>query len=212
MVPRGSLWSQAMHRVQRLILVWAIKRVDVFHCLTCGLTLLTLTACQIRRHSHLWDHHSIRQLKTLVPRRCLESHTMHRVRQLILMWTTKSVVVSHCITLFQNQLILTLCQICLLSHLWDQRSIGQLRTVVPRRCVGCHMMHKVRPLILMGTMKRVAMSHCLTSGSSEHWKAPNLRSERLSQVPHCIWPRRCSRGGSEYCGCPHGCLGGLRVL
>ena len=34
--------------------------------------------------------------------------------------------VSHCITWFQTQLILTTCQIRYHSHLWDHRSTGQL--------------------------------------------------------------------------------------
>ena len=34
--------------------------------------------------------------------------------------------VSHCITWFQTQLILTMCQIRYRSHLWDHRSTGQL--------------------------------------------------------------------------------------
>ena len=36
------------------------------------------------------------------------------------------VAVSHCITRFQTQLILTTCQIRYHSHLWDHRSTGQL--------------------------------------------------------------------------------------
>ena len=35
------------------------------------------------------------------------------------------VAVSHCITWFQTQLILTTCQIRYHSHLWDHRSTGQ---------------------------------------------------------------------------------------
>ena len=92
---------------------------------------------------------------------------MHGVRQLILVWTRKSVVVSHCITLLHNRLILTVCQICCMSHLWDQRNIGQRRTVVPRRCLGCHMMHRVRWLMWVGTKKTLSMSHCLACFQSE---------------------------------------------
>ena len=45
---------------------------------------------------------------------------MHRVRQLILVWTRMSMAVSHSITWFQTQLIVTACQIRCHGRLWDQ--------------------------------------------------------------------------------------------
>ena len=68
-------------------------------------TQLMLAECQIQCHSDLWDHCGIGLLGTLPPRGCLGHHMMPRVRQLILVWTRKSVAVSHCIPWFQTQII-----------------------------------------------------------------------------------------------------------
>ena len=59
--------------------------------------------------------------------------------------------VSHCITWFRTQLILTACQIRYRSHLWDHRSTGQLWTLILRRCLKYHLMSRVRQLILVWT-------------------------------------------------------------
>ena len=55
-------------------------------------------------------------------------------QSLCLMRTGKpvGVAVSHCMTWFQTQLILTTCQIRYLSHLWDHCSTEQLQTLIPR--------------------------------------------------------------------------------
>ena len=58
--------------------------VAVSHCITWSQTQLIFTTCQIRYHSHLWDHRSTGQLCTLFSRGGLEYHMMSRVRQLIL--------------------------------------------------------------------------------------------------------------------------------
>ena len=117
---------------------------------------------KIRCHGDLWDHRTMGQLRNMVPRGCLRYHMMHRVCQLILVWTTKSVVLSHCITWLHTQLILTVCQICCHGDLWDHRSMGQLRNMVQRDCLRYHMMHRVCQLILVWTRKSVVLSHCIT--------------------------------------------------
>ena len=71
------------------------------------------------------------------------------VRRLILVWTRKRGVVSHCLTWFQTQQILTACQIRCHRHLWEHRSIGRLRNLIPRRCLTYHMMHRVTALFLV---------------------------------------------------------------
>ena len=50
------------------------------------------------------------------------------LQSLCLMHTGKptGVAIPHCITWFQTQLILTMCQTRYHSHLWDHRSTGQL--------------------------------------------------------------------------------------
>ena len=58
--------------------------VAVSHCITWFQTQLILAKCQIRYHSHLWDHRSTGQLRTLIPRGHLEYCEMSRLRQLIL--------------------------------------------------------------------------------------------------------------------------------
>ena len=54
----------------------------------------------------------------------LTSFNLNKKRPLSLMHS--GVSVSHCITWFQTQLILTTWQICYHSHLWHHRSTGQL--------------------------------------------------------------------------------------
>ena len=127
-----------MHRLSQLILVWTIKRVVVSHSITLFQTQQILTMCQMCCFCHVWDQHSIGQLRTVVRRRCLGCHMMHKARQLILVGTTPSVAVSHCLTCFQTQLLLTACHIRCHSDLWDHWSIGQLRTLVPRGCLRYH--------------------------------------------------------------------------
>ena len=56
------------------------------------------------------------------PRRqglCSNGTIMHTVKP-------TGMAVSHCITWFQTQLILTMCHIQYHGHLWDHRSTGQL--------------------------------------------------------------------------------------
>ena len=53
--------------------------VAVSHCITWFQTQLILTTCQIRYHSHLWDHRRTGQLWILIPRDCLEYHTVSRL-------------------------------------------------------------------------------------------------------------------------------------
>ena len=151
-----------MHRVSQLILVWTIQRVAVSQCLTWFWSQPLLAGCHICCHRHLWDHCSIGQLRNLVSRRCLGSHAMHRVRQLILVWARTTVDVSHCLTWFLTWLTLTAYQIRRHGTLWDHRSTGQLKTLVPRRCLGSHTIHGVHQLIVVWTTKRVGVSHCLT--------------------------------------------------
>ena len=158
----GCLRYHMMRKLSRLILVWTRESVAVCHCITWFHTSLLLTMCHIRGNSHLWDHPSLQQLNNLVPRGNLRYHVMYRVRQLILVWTRKSVAASHCVTGLQTQLILTVCHIRCHSDLCGHYTIGQLGTLVPRRCLGSHMMHGVRQLILVCTSKRVVVSHCLT--------------------------------------------------
>ena len=59
------------------------------NCMIWFQTQLILTLCQIRYHSHLWGHCRIGKLLLLIPRSYLEYHTVNRLRQLILVWTTK---------------------------------------------------------------------------------------------------------------------------
>ena len=58
----------------------------------------------------------------------LKSDVFFSLQSLCLMHTGKpmGVAVSHCITWFQTELILTTYQIHYHSHLWDHRSTGQL--------------------------------------------------------------------------------------
>ena len=60
--------------------------------------------------------------------RNLHSAVFFSLQSLCLTHTGKpmGVAVSHCITWFQTQLIVTACQIRYHSHLWDHRSTGQL--------------------------------------------------------------------------------------
>ena len=46
-------------------------------------TQLILTTCQIRYHSHLWDHRSTGRLRTVTPRRYLEYCEVSGLHQLI---------------------------------------------------------------------------------------------------------------------------------
>ena len=64
--------------------------VAVSHCITWFQTQLILTTCQIRYHSHFWDHCRSGQLCTLIPRGGFEYHTVGRLCELILAGTKKN--------------------------------------------------------------------------------------------------------------------------
>ena len=55
---------------------------------------------------------------------CTSTH--YCTHQAQITWHNLTYIVSHCITWFQTQLILTTCQTRYHSHLWDHCSTGQL--------------------------------------------------------------------------------------
>ena len=74
---------------------------------------------------------------------------VRRVRRLILVWMGETMVFSHCFTWFHSQQILAACQIRCHRHLWDHRSVGRLKNLIPRGSLRYHMMHRVSQLIMV---------------------------------------------------------------